>query len=318
MGPEGAVNILYRRELGEAADPARLPGRAGRRVPREVRQPLRGGGARLRRRRHRAPRDAPRGSSRRWRPCAPSATRTRPASTGTCRCERSRGAAGHRARRPATPSGPAGGRPGALGAGDPPARARADARARAPRDVLGRAGAPPGDARGPRGLRLRRASSGSPGSIPYTRGRPADDVPGPPLDDAAVRRVRDRGRDQPAVPLPPRAGADGAVGRLRPADADGARRRRPGGAERGRARGGVHLERRRHGRAAPGPAARPRLDLDDDQRDRRHPAGALPGGGRAPGRAPPTRWPAPCRTTSSRSSSRAGPTSSRRAPRSGS
>ena len=30
MGPEGAVNILYRRELGEAADPAALPGPAGR------------------------------------------------------------------------------------------------------------------------------------------------------------------------------------------------------------------------------------------------------------------------------------------------
>ena len=47
------------------------------------------------------------------------------------------------------------------------------------------------------------------------------------------------------------------------------------------------------------------------------PARALPGGGRAPGRARGDAWPAPCRTTSSRSSSRAAPTSSRRARRSG-
>ena len=59
MGPEGAVNILYRRELGRDRRPGALPGRAGRRVPGEVRQPLRGGGARVRRRRHRAARDAP-------------------------------------------------------------------------------------------------------------------------------------------------------------------------------------------------------------------------------------------------------------------
>ena len=40
MGPQGAVEILYRRELQTAADPWRA-GRAGGRVHRAVRQPLR-------------------------------------------------------------------------------------------------------------------------------------------------------------------------------------------------------------------------------------------------------------------------------------
>ena len=46
MGPDGAVNILYRREMDAAADPAPLKDEKTRRVPREVRQPVRGGGAR--------------------------------------------------------------------------------------------------------------------------------------------------------------------------------------------------------------------------------------------------------------------------------
>ena len=50
MGAEGAVNILYKREIEKAADPAAMRAAEGRRVPREVRQPLRRGRARLRRR----------------------------------------------------------------------------------------------------------------------------------------------------------------------------------------------------------------------------------------------------------------------------
>ena len=50
MGPEGAVNILYKREIEAAADPAARARRAGRRVPREVRQPVRRRVARLHRR----------------------------------------------------------------------------------------------------------------------------------------------------------------------------------------------------------------------------------------------------------------------------
>ena len=54
MGPEGAVNIVFRRELAEADDSGRAPRRADRRLPRAVREPVRRGRARLRRRRDRA------------------------------------------------------------------------------------------------------------------------------------------------------------------------------------------------------------------------------------------------------------------------
>ncbi len=54
MGPEGAVNVLYRRELAKASDPDALRARARGRVPREVREPLRRGGAGFRGRGHRA------------------------------------------------------------------------------------------------------------------------------------------------------------------------------------------------------------------------------------------------------------------------
>ena len=57
-----------------------------------------------------------------------------------------------------------------------------------------------------------------------------------------------------------------------------------------------------------------RLDVDDDQRDGDHPAGALRRGRAAAGRADRRRCPARSRTTSSRSTSRAAPTSIRRAP----
>ena len=57
-----------------------------------------------------------------------------------------------------------------------------------------------------------------------------------------------------------------------------------------------------------------RLDVDDDQRDGDHPAGAVRRGGAAPGRARRRSCPARSRTTSSRSTSRAAPTSIRRAP----
>ena len=51
MGPNGAVEIVYRRELAEAADPVRRAGRADRRVHRALRQPVHRGRTRLHRRR---------------------------------------------------------------------------------------------------------------------------------------------------------------------------------------------------------------------------------------------------------------------------
>jgi len=56
MGPKGAVNILYRRELEAADDPEARPG-AHRRVPRGVRQPVHRCRPRLPRRRDRTRRD---------------------------------------------------------------------------------------------------------------------------------------------------------------------------------------------------------------------------------------------------------------------
>ncbi len=86
MGPEGAVNILYRRELDAAADPAVLRAQRVAEFRREVRQSVRRRVARLRRRgdpsaQTRAPPDRRAGNPRR-----PSATRTRRRSTATSRC----------------------------------------------------------------------------------------------------------------------------------------------------------------------------------------------------------------------------------------
>ena len=86
------------------------------------------------------------------------------------------------------------------------ARARA---ARALRDLL--RDRDPGPVHGGGHGRPRRgARPGSPGRVPLHPGRPADDVPEPVLDDAPVRGLRDRRGDQPALPLPPRAGPDRA------------------------------------------------------------------------------------------------------------
>ncbi len=81
-------------------------------------------------------------------------------------------------------------------------------------------------------------------------------------------------------------GPDGPVGRLRPAHANRPRLRpspRPG---RGGARRRGHRFPRGHGAPLRRHPARQGLHLDDHQRHRRHPAGALPRGGPPPGRRP--------------------------------
>ena len=88
MGAQGAVNILYRRELaaspitGDAADRAR----AGLRGP--PRQSVHRCRARVRRRGHPAVGDAGAGRHVRCARCEPSGRRCRRRSTGTSRCER--------------------------------------------------------------------------------------------------------------------------------------------------------------------------------------------------------------------------------------
>ncbi len=59
MGPEGAVSIIFRRELAEADDPGRAQSGTRAGLPRAFRQSLRRGGARLRGRCDRAVRDTP-------------------------------------------------------------------------------------------------------------------------------------------------------------------------------------------------------------------------------------------------------------------
>ena len=54
MGPKGAVKIIFKDEIATAADPGGRDGPADRGIHREVRQPLRRGRPRLRRRRHRS------------------------------------------------------------------------------------------------------------------------------------------------------------------------------------------------------------------------------------------------------------------------
>ena len=58
MGPEGAVDIVYKRELEQAAESRRSAPVENRRVPRPLCQPLRRRRSRLRRRGHPTPRDA--------------------------------------------------------------------------------------------------------------------------------------------------------------------------------------------------------------------------------------------------------------------
>ncbi len=90
MGPDGAVNIVYRKEI-DAARRTGADARALRRgVPREVREPVQGGRARLRRRGDLPAHDSASASPRRSRCCATSGTRTRRRSTATCRSSRAR------------------------------------------------------------------------------------------------------------------------------------------------------------------------------------------------------------------------------------
>ena len=200
MGPEGAVNILYRREIEAAADPRRVPRGEDPRVPREVREPVHRRRARLHRRGDRAARHA-RPPHRRARAAAHQArhqpaeeARQHPAVSARWRERQER-------------------KPAFTTSWGTPVQPRLRRRPTCPPAARRRRGA-------------RRVSV-------HAR-RPPVDVPLAPVDDAAVRGLRLRRRDEQALPLPARAGPDRAVGRLRPADADGPRPRRADRARRGR------------------------------------------------------------------------------------
>ena len=148
---------------------------------------------------------------------------------------------------------------------------------RAPASRRGRLRAGGSRRLGPRG-RPRGA-----GRLPVHARRLPHDVPRAALDDAAVRRVRHRRRDERTLPVPAGAGPGRALGGLRHAHADGPGLRRP--AERGRGR----ALRRGHGfapglrRALRRHPAREHHDLDDDQRPGHRGVRVLPGGRGAPG-----------------------------------
>ena len=74
MGPEGAVNIIYRRDIADLADARRAPQEADGRLQGALRQPVLGGRARLHRRRDRPARDAPEADQRAATRCRPSAS----------------------------------------------------------------------------------------------------------------------------------------------------------------------------------------------------------------------------------------------------
>ena len=130
-----------------------------------------------------------------------------------------------------------------------------------------------------------------------------DGLPRPHVDDPAVRRLRQRPADQRALPDDPRPRRRRAVGRLRHADADGPRLRRPDEPRRGRPLRRRDRLRRRHGAPLRRHRPRRRHDLDDDQRPGR--PGLLHDARRRRARraSTPASSTARCRPTSSRSTS---------------
>ena len=103
------------------------------------------------------------------------------------------------------------------------------------------------------------------------------------MDDPPVRRLRVGRGDERALPLPPRPGADGTVGRLRPADAARLRLGPPALRRRGRPVGRGDRLAGRHGARLRRDPPRPGVDLDDDQRPGGSTAPPVRADGRAPG-----------------------------------
>ena len=121
--------------------------------------------------------------------------------------------------------------------------------------------------------------------VPVHPRRLSDDVPGPALDDADVRRLRPAGGHERPLQVPARAGTDRALDRVRHARADGLRRRSPAGARRGRQGRRVDLDPGRLRAAVRGHPARRRHDVDDDQLHGVGRARDVPGRRREAGRA---------------------------------
>jgi acetyl-CoA carboxylase carboxyltransferase component len=85
MGAEGAANILFKKQIESAPDPAAERKTPGRGIPREVQQSVLRRGRRLRRRHHRAARVAPQDHRSAFGACAINTRPPRRASTGISR-----------------------------------------------------------------------------------------------------------------------------------------------------------------------------------------------------------------------------------------
>ena len=151
---------------------------------------------------------------------------------------------------------------------------------------------------------------GAPGAFPFTRGIQPNMYRGRPWtmrQYAGFATAAESNRRYRYLLV---AGRHRPERRVRPADADRLRLGPSAGGGRGRPGRRRHRLDRGHGRAVRRHPARPRVDVDDHQRDRDHPAGALRRRRRRrQGVAAAARCPARCRTTSSRNTSRAAPTS---------
>ena len=116
---------------------------------------------------------------------------------------------------------------------------------------------------------------GYPGEYPFTRGVYPSMYRGRLWTMRQFAGIRHRRGDERALPLPARPRPDRALDRVRHADADGPRLRRPPLAGRGRPRGRRDRHARRHGDAVRRHPAGRGHDVDDDQRPGRDPARVL-------------------------------------------
>jgi len=276
MGPDGAVNILYRREMEGAPDPTALKDEKVREYREKFANPFvaaeRGYIDEVI-----EPRDTRGGSSRPSRSCTPSATAIRPRSTGIFHYDVAAVTPEELARFEQAP-------PRVGGADAQAPRWPGPPSARAP--FADSSGAPverlhtPADTAAVDYVR----DLGFPGEFPYTRGvqptmyrgrfwtmRQYAGFGSATETNQRFRYLLEQGRADSAWPST-----------CRPR---WLRRGPRGGPQRGGQGRRGHLERGRHGRAVRRDPARPGLDLDDDQLHRVHPALPLHGGGGAAGRA---------------------------------
>ena len=160
------------------------------------------------------------------------------------------------------------------------------------------------------------ADLGQPGEFPFTRGIQPTMYRGRLWTMRQYSGFGTADGVESALSAPARAGGNRTERRVRPAHADGLRLGPCPGCRRGGPRGRCHRFARRHGGAVRRHPARSRVDVDDDQLDRDHPARDVRRDRRPARHRSRASCPAQYRTTSSRSIWRAARSSIRRRRRS--